>query len=237
MSFSNAGTAHASSRSRRSCSSPASARAARPGSCVAVKTRHRASWGDLLVRSSRTVCRFPFRLVVSTRWAGGSDLRSSSTTRATCGERSWNPSGNSSRLAPAEVFPPCMSSANLPAAPGSNGSRTTVVAQPSSSSSTGSAARSASASSGRAIRSTGASNPSPRRSSTPGTERICSRAHSRSNPNAPELLKNWGASVTTRTDLTPTPKRPIWPPLLRDILIRRMVSAPSAVTGEPSLAQ
>jgi hypothetical protein len=39
------------------------------------------------------------------------------------------------------------------------------------------------------------------------------------------------------TDFTPTPNRPICPPRFRETLIRRIVSAPSAVTGLPSFAQ
>lgn len=46
-----------------------------------------------------------------------------------------------------------------------------------------------------------------------------------------------GESQTDSTDLTPTPKRPICPPRLRDTLMRRIVSAPSGVTGVPSFAQ
>lgn len=71
----------------------------------------------------------------------------------------------------------------------------------------------------------------------PRTFRISAYDHVLSNPNEPDVLKNWGVSVTARTDFTPTPKRPIWPPRFFETLIRRMVSAPSGVTAVPSFAQ
>jgi hypothetical protein len=44
-------------------------------------------------------------------------------------------------------------------------------------------------------------------------------------------------SDTLSTDLTPTPKRPIFPVRFRDTAIRRIVSAPAGVIGVPVLAQ
>lgn len=63
------------------------------------------------------------------------------------------------------------------------------------------------------------------------------QSRSKPKPKAPFPLKNWGESLTESTDLTPTPKRPICPPRLRETLMRRIVSAPSGVTGVPSFAQ
>ncbi|SCE57449.1 hypothetical protein GA0115253_1075328 [Streptomyces sp. Termitarium-T10T-6] len=181
------GTAHEMSIVARSCISPAPARARGVGRWAWVNTFQVAWDSGLPVRASWIVCRTPSCSTVISRRICGMGRRSSRTTVPTWWENNWKRAGNSrcASWLPATAWMSCPSRS---AAPGSRGRRTTVVAQPSSSSRTGSAERSFAASIGRAMRRTGASKPAS--NASPPAFRISSCDQVRSNPNAPEVLKN-----------------------------------------------